>query len=80
MYGQTKLDHCIQNKSAKKDAMSILVVHTCSSGSELMIHESSHLYYLNATDAPNGLLAIPKDRLEQPGIIHTLVQLEHGGM
>jgi hypothetical protein len=60
--------------------MPILVVFGWSSKSTGTLYFGSHKHYLGATEAENGLLAIPDEYLELPGITPHPVGMEHGGL
>ncbi|CAG1970830.1 unnamed protein product [Fusarium graminearum] len=55
VFGRGRSKHCIMNRI--DDARMRLVTVFCwSSGSHGTIYLGSYFYYLQATDAPNGLL------------------------
>ncbi|KAK3900116.1 hypothetical protein C8A05DRAFT_17539 [Staphylotrichum tortipilum] len=76
-YGRTRQVHCILNRLTPE--LQILVVQIWSSGSEVIFYPGSHTHLLNAVGAQNGLLAIPPDRLNLPGINAKSVEMPNGG-
>jgi hypothetical protein len=46
----------------------------------MVFYSGSHLQFLNAKPAANGLLEIPLDRLEQAGIKPIEVDMKDGGL
>ena len=61
----------------------MLVVCLCSSNSRIFIGERTHIKRLNALNAPNGVLAVPDERLDKLVASDEIVLkeqiLDHGG-
>ncbi|KAL2272087.1 hypothetical protein FJTKL_08959 [Diaporthe vaccinii] len=78
IYGQTQDHHCTLNGTTPD--MRILEVQLWSSHSQCVFDTGSHQHDLKATAAPNGLLKIPPERLEELGITPTEVEMPDGGL
>lgn len=62
------------------DDVRSLMVLCLSSESSVTMYSGSHLCRLGATDAPNGLLAIPDAVLDQSSIQPEVVTMDCGGL
>ncbi|RSL89663.1 hypothetical protein CEP52_014837 [Fusarium oligoseptatum] len=78
IFGRTHLKHCVMNRIG--DDVRSLMVLCLSSGSSVIVYPGSHLCRLGATDAPNGLLAIPDATLDQSNIQPEIVTMDCGGL
>ncbi|UPK92111.1 hypothetical protein LCI18_003046 [Fusarium solani-melongenae] len=78
IFGRTRLKHCMMNRIG--DDVRSLMVLCLSSESSVTIYSGSHLCQLEATDAPNGLLAIPDVILDQSSIQPEVVTMDCGGL
>ncbi|OQU97148.1 hypothetical protein CLAIMM_03127 isoform 4 [Cladophialophora immunda] len=58
----------------------VLVVQLWSTGSRVVFYNGSHLQYLSAKPAANGLLEIPPSHLTRKDIKPVEVKMEHGGL
>ncbi|CRK12488.1 hypothetical protein BN1723_016554 [Verticillium longisporum] len=76
-YGPSKHHYCILNRT--KAEAEVLIVLLWASGSKAVFFGGSHLYLLNAVGAPNGLLSIPPENLERPGITRREEDIPDGG-
>ncbi|KAI0977463.1 hypothetical protein F4678DRAFT_16186 [Xylaria arbuscula] len=83
-FGRTKRVHCFrQNVIEVLPDMSMLILGLCSTRAKVTLLKGSHLYQLNATNAPNGVLAIPDEGIEELILAGKITRTEeifdHGG-
>ncbi|KAH6881089.1 hypothetical protein B0T10DRAFT_140607 [Thelonectria olida] len=82
VYGRTRLTHCVLNRT---DDMRILMVLGLSSGSEGTVYLESYKHRCEATEAKNGLLAIPDENLSDESlkaldIVPQHIRMARGGL
>lgn len=54
----------------------MLILGLCSTRAKIKLFKSSHLYELHATNAPNGVLAVPEERIEELTVTGKITQRE----
>lgn len=73
-------NHAFSFLNRTKPEAQVLVVQLWSSGSRVIFYNGSHLEFLDARPAENGLLEIPESHLERPTIIPKEVEMKGGGL
>lgn len=64
----------------KSPEVRLLVVQLWSPASEVTFYTGSHLHALDAQQAPNGVLWIPQERLNLPGVTEKKEEMLGGGL